>query len=54
LKELPELRLDNREVVAARLILPEELRRRALTGPLAAYLGRSLEKAGGAVCCKVC
>ncbi|MBV8738367.1 MAG: NUDIX hydrolase [Alphaproteobacteria bacterium] len=54
LAELPKLRLDNREVVEAHLILPEELRKRALAGPLAAYLGRSLEKAGGAVCCKVC
>lgn len=43
LAELPKLRLDNREVVAARLILPEELQSLALTGPLAAYLGRSLE-----------
>jgi 8-oxo-dGTP diphosphatase len=54
LTELPKLQLDNREVVAARLILPEELRSLALTGPLAAYLGRSLAKAEGAVCCKVC
>ena len=38
LDRLPELRLDNREIVAARLALPEELSGIALTGPVAAYL----------------
>jgi 8-oxo-dGTP diphosphatase len=41
LKEAPELQLDNREIVAARLIEPSELTRIPLTGPLAAYLSRS-------------
>jgi 8-oxo-dGTP diphosphatase len=38
LDQLPELRLDNREIVAARLVSPEELPGMALTGPVAAYL----------------
>jgi len=37
---LPELRLDNREIVAARLVLPEEVARLALTGPVAAFLAQ--------------
>jgi 8-oxo-dGTP pyrophosphatase MutT (NUDIX family) len=41
LVELPKLRLDNREIVAARLTSPIELHRMVLTGPSAAYLGRS-------------
>lgn len=41
LEEAPELRLDNREIVAARLIKPSELTRRPMTGPLAAYLSGS-------------
>lgn len=40
LVELPELRLDNREIVAARLTSPGELHNMIPTGPLAAYLGR--------------
>ena len=40
LAELPELKLDNREVIAARLASPVELQSVVLTGPLAAYLGR--------------
>jgi 8-oxo-dGTP pyrophosphatase MutT (NUDIX family) len=40
LSELPELKLDNREIIAARLIPLAELQRMVLTGPLAAYLGR--------------
>jgi 8-oxo-dGTP diphosphatase len=36
----PELKLDNREIVAARLISPVELQSMVLTGALAAYLGR--------------
>lgn len=39
LMEAPQLHLDNREIVAARLIEPSELVRLDLTGPLAAYLG---------------
>jgi 8-oxo-dGTP diphosphatase len=39
LDQLPELRLDNREIVAARLVSPEELPGMALTGPVTAYLG---------------
>ena len=42
LVELPELRLDNREIIAARLISPSELRGMALTGPVAVYLGRTI------------
>lgn len=38
LAELPELRLDCREVVAARLVAPEEMPRLALTQPVAAYI----------------
>ena len=41
LKEAPELQLDNREIVAARLAGPSELTRLPLTGPLAAYLSGS-------------
>jgi 8-oxo-dGTP diphosphatase len=39
LEVLPELRLDNREIVAVRVASPEELRDLALTGAVAAYLG---------------
>jgi hypothetical protein len=35
---MPELRLDHREIVAARLASPEELPAIALTGAVAAYL----------------
>jgi hypothetical protein len=41
LDRLPELQLDNREIISARLILPGELRGMALTRPVAAYLGRT-------------
>jgi 8-oxo-dGTP diphosphatase len=41
---MPELQLDNREIVAARLALPEELPGIALTGAVVAYLG-------GELCC---
>ena len=40
LDALPALRLDNREVVAARLVKPHELNGMALTGPVMAYLAR--------------
>lgn len=40
LGELPKLRLDNREVIEARLISPVELHSMALTGLVAAYLAR--------------
>ena len=40
LNELPQLRLDNREIIAARLVLPDELDAIPLTGPVAAYLSR--------------
>ncbi|MFP3567058.1 NUDIX domain-containing protein [Paraburkholderia sp. SIMBA_030] len=39
---IPELRLDNREIIAAHLASPEELPGIALTGAVAAYLGRDL------------
>jgi 8-oxo-dGTP diphosphatase len=38
LGQLPELRLDNREIIAARLASPDELRSMPLTGPVVAYL----------------
>jgi 8-oxo-dGTP pyrophosphatase MutT (NUDIX family) len=41
LDRLPALRLDNREIVAAHLASPEELRNFALTAPVAAHLGKS-------------
>jgi 8-oxo-dGTP diphosphatase len=41
LTHLPELRLDNREIIASRLASPDELRTMALTGPVAAYLGQA-------------
>lgn len=39
LDPLPPLRLDNREIVAARLVPADELRDVRLTGPVAAFLG---------------
>ncbi len=39
--QLPLLRLDNREIIAARLVSPDELRGMALTGPAAAYLSKT-------------
>jgi len=39
LDRMPELRLDNREIVAAHLVSPEELHGIALTGAVVAYLG---------------
>jgi 8-oxo-dGTP pyrophosphatase MutT (NUDIX family) len=44
LDRLPELRLDNREIVAAQLATPEELRGIAVTAPVAAYLGGDLRR----------
>ncbi len=38
LDRLPDLRLDNREIIAARLMSPDTLRGMALTGPVSAYL----------------
>jgi 8-oxo-dGTP diphosphatase len=46
LDRLPELQLDNREIIAARLVLPGELRGMRLTGPVAAYLGGPLSPDG--------
>jgi 8-oxo-dGTP diphosphatase len=40
LEQLPELRLDNREIIGARLVAAAELRGMALTGPVTAYLCR--------------
>ncbi|MFB9128263.1 NUDIX hydrolase [Paraburkholderia dipogonis] len=37
---MPELRLDNREIVAAHLASPEEMHRIALTKAVTAYLGK--------------
>ena len=41
LDRLPELRLDNREIIAVRLVSPDELRGLVLTGVAAAYLSRT-------------
>jgi 8-oxo-dGTP diphosphatase len=41
LDRLPELQLDNREIIAARLVSPDELPGMAVTGPVAAYLARA-------------
>jgi 8-oxo-dGTP pyrophosphatase MutT (NUDIX family) len=41
LDRMPMLQLDNREIVAARLVSPGELRDMALTGPVATFLERS-------------
>jgi 8-oxo-dGTP pyrophosphatase MutT (NUDIX family) len=46
LDRLPELQLDNREIIAARFVLPEELRGMRLTGPVIAYLGGPLSPDG--------
>lgn len=41
LDEPPQLQLDNREIIAARLVSPEELHSLPLTGPVTAYLART-------------
>jgi 8-oxo-dGTP diphosphatase len=41
LDRLHKLHLDNREIIATRLITPDELLGVALTRPAAAYLGRT-------------
>ena len=41
---MPELRLDNREIVAAHLASPEELHGIALTEAVKVYLGRNLRR----------
>ncbi|HET6306767.1 MAG TPA: NUDIX hydrolase [Rhodopila sp.] len=41
LDHLPALRLDNREIIATRLVSPADLRDTELTGPVTAYLGQS-------------
>jgi 8-oxo-dGTP pyrophosphatase MutT (NUDIX family) len=46
LPDLPQLQLDNREVIAARLTSRIELHSMMLTAPTAAYLGRSANRAG--------
>lgn len=40
LDRLPKLHLDNREIIGARLVSPEDLSDIALTRPVAVYLGR--------------
>ena len=42
LDQLPKLRLDNREIIGARLFAPEELPGIPVTGPVAVYLDRTL------------
>jgi 8-oxo-dGTP pyrophosphatase MutT (NUDIX family) len=46
LDRLPGLRLDNREIVQARLMLPGEWHGLAVTGPVAAYLRAARPTAG--------
>lgn len=41
LDRMPDLRLDNREIIAARLVSRSSARNFALTAPVAAYLGRT-------------
>jgi 8-oxo-dGTP diphosphatase len=43
LAHLPALHLDNREIIAARLVEPAELETITMTGPLAAYLDGARE-----------
>jgi 8-oxo-dGTP diphosphatase len=50
LDRLPELHLDNREIIAVRLVLPCELRGMALTGPVVAYLDRMPQSDGHRFC----
>jgi len=45
LEQLPELALDNREIIDARLFEPDELGSIALTGPVATYFRRTLHVA---------
>jgi 8-oxo-dGTP diphosphatase len=40
LDQLPMLQIDHREIIAAQLFLPDELRGVAMTGPVAAYLAK--------------
>ena len=47
LDRLPQLQLDNREIIAAQLVCPRELQDMALTGPVAAYLDGRLVPAAG-------
>jgi hypothetical protein len=42
LDRLPELQLDNREIIGARLISTSGLRGMALTGPVAIYVDRTI------------
>ena len=46
LEQLPELRLDNREIIGARLVPAAEVRGMALTGPVTAYLDRAPPSGG--------
>jgi 8-oxo-dGTP pyrophosphatase MutT (NUDIX family) len=43
LDRLPDLALDNREIVEARLVAPDKLGAMALTGPVAVYFRRMLQ-----------
>jgi 8-oxo-dGTP diphosphatase len=40
LDRLPDLRLDNREIIEARLVSPEEIRNMPVTAPVAFYIRR--------------
>jgi 8-oxo-dGTP diphosphatase len=43
LLDMPRLQLDNREIIAAQTISPIELHGMVLTGPVAAYVARSVD-----------
>jgi 8-oxo-dGTP diphosphatase len=38
LEEMPPIKIDNREIIEARLVSPQDAAKMALTGPVAAYL----------------
>jgi 8-oxo-dGTP pyrophosphatase MutT (NUDIX family) len=44
LKRLPDLRLDNREIIDAKLVTPDQVSGMRLTGAVAAYLARPRTK----------
>ncbi len=45
LNEVPLVRIDNREIVRARLVPPDEVKRLKLTGPVAAFLAQLYQPA---------
>jgi len=49
LDELPRLRLDNREIVGARLVPIDDLHKAPLTGPVEAYIRGQYSPISGSV-----